>query len=134
MNKTQFERNSLSDNQVGNWGEIPNVAGVDYTQFSKGLLPQIKVHTIINNAYTKEVTVAFNPNSTDSYDLAMEATSNEDLSSDVYLSINGYAKPFCGLRFLRCGIQKTTQREPVFIHLTTLFWYVVCRFGFRLVY
>ena len=58
------------------------------------MLPQIKVHTIINNSYTKEVTVAFNPNSTDSYDLAMEATSNEDLSSDVYLSINGHAKPF----------------------------------------
>lgn len=93
-NNSQFERNSLSDNHVGNWGEIPNVAGVDYTQFSKGLLPQIKVHTIINNSYTKEVTVAFNPNSTDSYDLAMEATSNEDLSSDVYLSINGHAKPF----------------------------------------
>lgn len=94
-NNSQFERTMQSSSaENGYWDEIPNVAGVDYTQFSKAQVPQIKIHTNINNLNTKEVTIAFNPNTTDGYDLAMEAVSNESLNSDVYLSIVGKTDPF----------------------------------------
>ena len=94
-NNSQFERTMQSSSaENGYWDEIPNVAGVDYTQFSKAQVPQIKIHTNINNLNTKEVTIAFNPNTTDGYDLAMEAVSNESLNSDVYLSIVGKTEPF----------------------------------------
>ena len=53
---SQFEKNGNTQNTLNNdnWDEILNVANVDYTQFSKLPTPQIKIHTIFNNLYTKE--------------------------------------------------------------------------------
>jgi hypothetical protein len=104
-NNSQFERSMANSSDEGNWDDIPNVAGVDYTQFSKAQVPQVKIHTIINNLNTKEVTIAFNPFTTDGYDVAMEATSNENLASDAYLSIVGETKPYV-ISTLPFGIEK----------------------------
>jgi hypothetical protein len=95
-NNSEFQRlstvNSLENN---NWDPIPNVAGVDYTQFSKALVPQIKIHTTINNLVTKEVTIAFNPNTTDGYDMAMDAASFDTADvNDSYFSIAGNTSQF----------------------------------------
>lgn len=91
---SQFERNS-STNETNNWDEIPNVAGVDYTQFSKDEVPQIKIHTILNNQYTREAILAFNPFTTDGYDNAMDAaTPDDNLPNDVYFSLANSDKPF----------------------------------------
>jgi len=74
---------------ANNWSEIPNVAGVDYTKFSKDEVPQIKIHTILNNEFTKEITLAFNPISTDGYDSAMDgAASATNLPNDAYFPLN----------------------------------------------
>ena len=94
-NESHFEKNSTTATTNSNWDEIPNVAGVDYTQFSRNEVPQIKIHTIINNQFTREVTLAFNPNTTDGYDVAMDAKNNENsLPNDSFFSIqndtNGY--------------------------------------------
>ncbi len=90
-NNSQFEKNSVNAN-VGsnqNWEVIPNVAGVDYTQFSKAEVPQIKIHTVLNNQFTREITLAFNPNTTDGFDVAMDAVSAEnDLPNDIYFPLN----------------------------------------------
>ena len=89
-NNSQFEKNSTSSNSVGdeNWDEILNVAGVDYTQFSKAPTPQIKIHTVFNNQFTKEITLAFNPNATDGFDTAMDVASYEaNLTNDAYFSM-----------------------------------------------
>lgn len=95
---SQFERNaapSTNDTNNENWEEISNVAGVDYTQFSKAEVPQIKIYTILNNQYTREVTLAFNPNTTDGFDTAMDAISQEaDLTNDAYFSLAGNANAF----------------------------------------
>jgi Secretion system C-terminal sorting domain len=96
-NDSQFERvnieNQTNDNQ--NWDEIPNVAGVDYTQFSKAEVPQIKIHTIINNQSTKEVTMAFNPNAMDGYEHAYDAKYyDESFVNDAYFSLIGDSNPF----------------------------------------
>jgi hypothetical protein len=87
---SEFERSSTNSNTAGlqNWETIPNVAGVDYTQFSKAPAPQIKIHTVFNNLYTKEITMAFNPNTTDGFDTAMDVASHEtNLTNDAYFSL-----------------------------------------------
>lgn len=93
-NNSQFERNS--NTLVSNdWDEIPNVAGVDYTQFSRNEVPQIKIQTILNNEFTKETILAFNPFTSDGYDNAMDAVSADDnLTNDVYFSLTGSEKSF----------------------------------------
>lgn len=97
LNNSEFERVSSVSNvvDVNNWNEIPNVAGVDYTLFSKLEVPQIKIHTILNNQYTREVILAFNPNTNDGFDVAMDAVSNgSSLPNDAYFSITGNNNPF----------------------------------------
>lgn len=96
-NNSQFERSSNASNTATpqNWDEILNVAGVDYTQFSTAPTPQIKIHTIFNNLYTKEITMAFNPNTTDGFDQAMDIDTYEaNLTNDAYFSMADNTKSF----------------------------------------
>lgn len=96
-NHSQFERVSseTSTTESENWNVIHNVAGVDYTQFSKSQVPQIKIYTTINNQISREVTLAFNPNTTDGFDVAMEAISLDTTSpNDVFFSIAGNTNQF----------------------------------------
>lgn len=90
---SQFERAASSNidiEETGNWDEIPNVAGVDYTQFSKLQAPQFKLHTIINNAYTRETAIAFNEFATDMYDLALDGlAADANLPRDTYFPLDG---------------------------------------------
>ena len=80
LNNSEFNKNSNAVSNVNgeNWDEIPNVAGVDYTQFSKASVPQIKIYTTLDNQFTKEVTLAFNQNTTDGFDTAMDVAFNEN--------------------------------------------------------
>jgi hypothetical protein len=98
VSDSQFERNPSiqpEDFNGGNWEAIPNVAGVDYTQFSKAEVPQIKIFTVLNNQFTREVTLAFNPNTSDGFDTAMDAISQEaTLTNDAYFSIVANPNPF----------------------------------------
>lgn len=97
LNNSEFERISSVSNVLNNnnWNEIPNVAGVDYTLFSKLEVPQIKIHTILNNQYTREVILAFNPNTTDGFDVAMDAVLyDSSLPNDAYFSIPSNNNPF----------------------------------------
>ncbi len=96
-NNSEFEKNSSTSSSVDgeNWDAIANVAGVDYTQFSNAQVPQIKIHTILNNQSTKEITLAFNPNTTDGFDVAMDVISYEsNPPTDAYFSIAGNSNPF----------------------------------------
>lgn len=94
---SQFEKNSNASNPTAaqTWEAIPNVAGVDYTQFSKAPTPQVKIHTIFNNQFTKEITMAFNPNTTDGYDTAMDVETREaGLTNDAYFSMANTTKNY----------------------------------------
>ena len=88
-----FEKNvnnlpSSANSNVDNWGNIPNVAGVDYTQYSKLPTPQIRLRAILNNQFTREVVMAFNSNTTDGFDIAMDAkTPDASLPKDVYFPL-----------------------------------------------
>lgn len=88
-NESTFEKTSnvninpenLSSQEV--WNDIPNMAGIDYTQISKLPVPQIKLQTILNNQMSIEVAMAFNPNTTDDYDLGYDGVSPDTNSPNV---------------------------------------------------
>lgn len=81
LNESTFEKSTNSNStqavNTNNWDEIPNVADIDYTQLSKLPVPQIKLLAILNNEKSIEVAMAFNPNTTDNYDLGYDAVSPE---------------------------------------------------------
>lgn len=91
-NNSQFERNidyaQMSSDSETNWGEVPNLTGTNYKQFSKLQVPQIRIQTILNNQFTREVVLAFNPNSNDGLDVAFDAPTQEvNLPTDVYFPL-----------------------------------------------
>jgi hypothetical protein len=86
-NNSQFHRSSKESEF---WEETPNVAGVDYTKYSKQELPQIKIHTVLNNEYVRQIALAFNSNATDGYDLGKDAKSPvNNLVNDTYFPLDG---------------------------------------------
>ena len=90
LNESEFERNTTNNesNTETNWGHIPNLTGTDYTQFSRLQVPQIRIQTILNNQFTREVVLAFNPNANDGLDVAFDAPTQEvNLPTDVYFPL-----------------------------------------------
>jgi hypothetical protein len=90
-NESQFERlapGATATLENTNWDHIPNLTDTDYTQFSKLPTPQIRIQAILNNQFTREVVLAFNEQSTDGFDLAFDAPTQEiTLPTDVYFPI-----------------------------------------------
>lgn len=82
-NESTFERSSSATASIdgNNWNEIPNVAGIDYTQLSKLPVPQIKLLAVLNDAKSIEIAMAFNPNTSDDFDLGYDG-----ISPDVYVN------------------------------------------------
>lgn len=88
LNNSQFEKNGNGAG-ANRWPEIQNVAGTDYTQYSNQELPQIKIHTVLNNQYSREVALAFNNAATDGFDLGMDAKAPEyTLPNDAYFPVD----------------------------------------------
>ncbi|MGX7666980.1 T9SS sorting signal type C domain-containing protein [Flavobacterium pedocola] len=87
LNNSDFERDGMQER--ANWDPIQSVQGVDYTQYSKRELPQIKIHTVINNQYSRESALAFNDLATDNIDLGMDAKCPEyNLPKDAYFPLD----------------------------------------------
>ena len=89
---SQFERNAntieTDSESSTNWPDIPNLTGTDYTQFSKLQVPQIRIQTILNNQFTREVVLAFNPNANDGLESAFDAPMQGlNLPTDVYFPL-----------------------------------------------
>lgn len=123
-NGSDFGKNNILTNSLtnsSNWDDIPNVAGLDYTQFSKLPLPQIKIHTTMNNLYTKEIGMGFNPNSTDGYDVAMDAKSQDSFPTDFNFAVGTDGKDYV-ITTLPFAMEK---RIPVNIKSTGLSTYKV---------
>lgn len=91
-NNSQFEKSSDSNQTVnyGNYSEIPNVAGVDYTQISKAPTPHFIVNTSLNNQAVRQIAIGFLPNAIDAVDLADSKfpEPTENISTDMYLYLN----------------------------------------------
>lgn len=106
-----FERSSNANSNNNNntsWEDIPNMAGVDYSKISRLPVPQIKLLTILNNEKSTEVAMAFNPNTTDDYDLGYDAISPEvyaNATNLVYFGQNNNDKK-CVITTLPFNIDK----------------------------
>jgi hypothetical protein len=91
-NFSQFERNSNSNvaEDYGYFENIPNVAGVDYTQISKSPTPHFIVNTSLNNQAVRQIAVCFLPNAIDGVDIADSKfpVAEADITADMYLVLN----------------------------------------------
>jgi hypothetical protein len=104
-----FERNTntnLNTTTTKSWDDIPNMADLDYTQISRLPVPQIKLLTILNNEFSTEVAMAFNPNTTDNYDIGYDGISPDSNGDNlVYFGQNNYDKK-CVITTLPFDIEK----------------------------
>ena len=86
---SEFHRNSdpgtLAD--YGNYGNIPNVAGTDYTLISKAPTPHININGLLNNQALRQVALCFMADASDGVDLADSKSpdTNSNLPFDMYL-------------------------------------------------
>lgn len=72
VNNSEFERSanqSFSDTEEY-YDDIPNVAGIDYTQLRKRAVPQIRFNTSLNNVAIRQISLCFLDFATDGVDLA----------------------------------------------------------------
>lgn len=68
-NFSEFERNSNVNRDEENWGEIPNVAGVDYTQFKKkSTTPKFFIHSTVDDVVVYENALVFGDIASENYD------------------------------------------------------------------
>ncbi|WP_264510999.1 T9SS type A sorting domain-containing protein [Flavobacterium sp. N1719] len=95
-NLSQFQRNANQTNSIGavNFWDIPNVAGVDYTQLSMAPTPHFTVNASLGGNAVRQIAVCFLPNAIDGIDKAdsksPDAASN--LPADMYLVLEN--EPF----------------------------------------
>jgi hypothetical protein len=82
--------------------EIPNVAGIDYTQIKKGYAPQLKIYANYNNQVTRPTTLAFDENATDGFDHGYDGRSaSENAPIGFYYILNDRAHEYvaCTVKF-----------------------------------
>ncbi|MFM2230101.1 MAG: hypothetical protein RL607_1359 [Bacteroidota bacterium] len=102
-NLSQFQRNANQTNTIGvtNFWDIPNVAGIDYTQLSMAPTPHFTINASLGGNAVRQIALCFLPNAIDGVDKAdsksPDAASN--LPADMYVVL---------------------ENEP-FVHATTAF-------------
>lgn len=92
-NQSQFERPVVAESgaiEYGYYEDIPNVAGIDYTQISKAPTPHIIFNTILQGNTVKQSAVVFTDFSNDGIDFGDSKSSNagSDVPLDSYFIIN----------------------------------------------
>lgn len=89
INNSEFEKNAHSSSRIDGeyWGEIPNVAGTDYTQIKKNAYdPKFKIHTIINDEVVYEDAVVFGDIADVNYDFFDGVCPYSSASKVAYLT------------------------------------------------
>ncbi len=69
-NESVFQRNSNASTTTdfGFYGDIPNLAGIDFTQISKAPPPHLKINSTLNGSSVRQLAIGFRPNSLDGVD------------------------------------------------------------------
>ncbi|MBE9575185.1 T9SS type A sorting domain-containing protein [Flavobacterium proteolyticum] len=83
VNQSQFARTETVDNSEY-FPEIPNVAGIDYTQIKKGTAPYIRIHAMYNNGGVRPTTIAFLDTATDGFDYGADGRSPSGEAAEFY--------------------------------------------------
>lgn len=97
VNNSEFERVGVnsSDNKETNeyWYDIPNVAGIDYTQIKRNAFdPKFKIHTIINEEVVYEDALVFGDVASNDYDYFDGVCAYANASKVAYLTTKDGAK------------------------------------------
>lgn len=92
-NNSEFHRLAASDPspvEYGNFGDIPNVAGTDYTQISKAPTPHITINASLNGQAVRQIALCFLPTAVDGVDRAdsKSADTQLNLPFDMYLYLD----------------------------------------------
>ena len=89
INNSQFEKNT-NVNDYGFYENIPNVAGIDYTQISKAPTPNIRINVLLNNQGIRQIALVFMTNAIEGYDRADSKSADVDanLPYDMYLYLD----------------------------------------------
>lgn len=92
-NNSQFERNSsqiMSVEDYGYYEDIPNVAGIDYTQISKAPTPHILFNTMLNGIAVRQTALCFLDFATDGVENAdtKSPDAGSDKPFDMYFVLN----------------------------------------------
>ena len=105
-NDSQFARNanpqtnSVFDTNSEYFPEIPNVAGTDYTQIKKGQTPHLRINAYYNNNVIQPTTMAFDDNTTQSFDHGFDGRSASDSAPiSFYYIIDGMPHEYASTAF-----------------------------------
>ena len=99
-NESEFERNSNQNRGVDSeyFPEIPNVAGIDYTQIKKGSSPHLRINSVYNNGPTAPTTLAFDERASDGFDFGFDGHSASSTTPmEFYYIIEGETEGFTAL-------------------------------------
>jgi len=107
-NDSEFARtantanNSVYDENSEYFPEIPNVAGIDYTQIKKGYAPQLRINAVVNNEGIIHTALGFGDRFTDGFDYSADARATsdnapysfyyilEDTSNEIAMSLTSF--------------------------------------------
>jgi hypothetical protein len=70
------------------YDEIPNVAGIDYTQIKKGSAPHLRINAMYNNGGVRPTTIAFLDSATDGFDYGSDGRSPSNETAEFYYILN----------------------------------------------
>lgn len=92
-NNSEFHRNAAGNGNTVDYGyfeNIPNVAGIDYTQISKAPTPHININASLNNQAVRQIALCFLPTALDGVDHAdsKSADSGLNLPFDMYFYLD----------------------------------------------
>jgi hypothetical protein len=76
--RTAEPANSVYDENSEFFPEIPNVAGIDYTQVRKGYAPQLRINAIVNNVGIVHTALGFGNQYSDGFDYSADARATSD--------------------------------------------------------
>jgi hypothetical protein len=105
-NDSEFARNSntqsnsVYDPNSEYFPEIPNVAGIDYTQIKKTQAPHLRINAYYNNSVIQPTTMAFDDNTTQGFDHGYDGRSASDLAPiSFYYVVNGMPYEYASTTF-----------------------------------
>ena len=88
-NNSEFARNANTVEASEYFEEIPNVAGIDYTQVKKGFAPQLRIHAMYNDGGVRPTSLGFDPTATDGFDYGFDGRLPSSEAAEFYYIVDG---------------------------------------------
>lgn len=79
---SEFARAGSGESEY--YDDIPNVAGIDYTQVKKGYAPQLRINAMFNDGGVRPTILGFDDNTTDGFDYGFDGKSPSMETAEFY--------------------------------------------------